>query len=235
MLDDNASLIVIQLHGFTKLSSDPHVIMGNGTNMTPSGTDYLVNLKDALYTLRDTLTFKIAHINTDWTRLTGSVNTQGRLINGSSDPCDINPGSANGRFLHLEQMKEGLRDTEAGWKIMADAVRMTFPIITRTGGNWGTTTNWPGDILPDTVDNVMIAAGHTMTVNTASDKCFKLSFENSTSKIAFTASGTLNIYGDLAPFSSTHDMVSSWANGGVLKFTGGAKQTVSGFGASSSN
>ncbi|NUM69500.1 MAG: T9SS type A sorting domain-containing protein [Ignavibacteriaceae bacterium] len=235
MLDNNAGLIVIQLHGFSKTDGDPHVIMGNGTKFTPSGTDHLIDLRDALYTLRDTLTFKVSHIDTSWTRLTGSVNTQGRLINGSSDPCDINPNSATGRFLHVEQMKEGMRDTETGWKIMADAVRMAFPIVTKTGGNWGTTTNWPGDILPDTVDNVKIAAGHTMTVNTATDKCFNLSFENSTSKIAFSGSGTLSVYGNVSPFSSSHDMISSWANGGVLKFTGGAKQTISGFGASSAN
>ncbi len=235
MLDDNSGLIVIQLHGFTKLATDPHVIMGNGTNISPSGTDHLLNLRDALYTLRDTLTFKVAHINTDWTRLTGSVNTQGRLINGSSDPCDLNPGSSNGRFLHLEQMKEGLRDTEAGWKIMSDAVRMAFPILTKTGGNWSNTANWPGSVLPDTVDKVTIAAGQTMNIDNSSAKCFSLNFENAASQISFSAAGTLSIYGDFEPFNSTHDIFSSWANGGILRFTGGAKQTISGFGASSAD
>ena len=56
--------VFIQLHGFGKGESDPDVIMSNGTAETP-GADYATLIKDALLEEDNTLTFKIAHIDTD--------------------------------------------------------------------------------------------------------------------------------------------------------------------------
>lgn len=120
------SLIYIQLHGFSKGSSDPSVIMSNGTSDQPTGEDYLVKLKDNLLAIDPELTFKIAHID-DWTKLIATTNTQGRLINNSESPCSAPARTNTGRFIHLEQELPRLRASESEWQIMADAISATFP------------------------------------------------------------------------------------------------------------
>lgn len=121
------NLIVLQLHGFTKLQTDPHIILSNGTKLAPSGTDFVSLLKDKLIEqYSDTLTFKIPHIDTEWDRLNGTTNTQGRFINGSSNPCNNSASSANGRFLHMEQSRPGLRNSEADWAKVSNAIANTF-------------------------------------------------------------------------------------------------------------
>lgn len=117
--------VFIQLHGFTKQSTDPYVIMSNGTRETPT-TDYATLLKDALLVEDNTLTFKLAHINTTWTRLIGFTNTQGRLINNSTDYCTESAITTSGRFIHVEQEKTKLRDDQTGWAKMSNALGNIF-------------------------------------------------------------------------------------------------------------
>jgi hypothetical protein len=122
------SCVFLQPHGFAQLQGDPDLIMSNGTQKTPPpGRDYLVALRDNMLHVDPSLTFKIAHVDTGWTRLIATTNTQGRLINGSSSPCGIPATAAGGRFLHLEQKYQGLRDTKEHWGILATAVGLTFP------------------------------------------------------------------------------------------------------------
>jgi len=117
--------VFIQLHGFGKGASDPYVIMSNGTRETPV-TDYAVNIKDALLNEDNTLTFKLAHIDLNWTRLIAFTNTQGRMINNSSDYCNTSATSTSGRFIHIEQEKSKLRSDETGWKKMSNALSHVF-------------------------------------------------------------------------------------------------------------
>lgn len=116
----------IQLHGFTKKVTDPYVILSNGTDQTPT-TDYIPTLEQELYDEDNSLTFKVAHED-DWDRLVGFTNTQGRLINQSSDPCDQSASTPTGRFIHIEQEKTSLRANSTGWAKMAAAVINTFPV-----------------------------------------------------------------------------------------------------------
>jgi hypothetical protein len=109
--------IFVQLHGFTKLPSDPYVILSNGTNITPSGADNVATFRDFLFNEDNTLTFKIAHLD-NWTRLVGFTNTQGRYINQSSDPCTSSATMTADRFVHVEQEKTKLRDDQTGWHKM---------------------------------------------------------------------------------------------------------------------
>ena len=51
----------IQLHGFSKQSTDPYVILSNGTQLTPL-FDYLTTFQNNLFNEDSTLTFKTAHI-----------------------------------------------------------------------------------------------------------------------------------------------------------------------------
>ncbi len=117
--------IFVQLHGFGKQPTDPYVIMSNGTRETPS-TDYATMIKDALLVEDNTLTFELAHINTGWTRLIGFTNTQGRLLNNSSDHCNTSATTTSGRFVHIEQEKSKLRDDENDWIKMSNALASVF-------------------------------------------------------------------------------------------------------------
>jgi hypothetical protein len=123
-LDTNS--IFIQLHGFTKLSSDPYVIMSNGTRNTPN-TDYIPLIKDELYIIDNVLTFKIAHIDTGWNKLIGFTNVQGRLLNGSQAPCTYhNANGLGGNFIHIEQEKNRLRIDASKWDKMYTALSIVF-------------------------------------------------------------------------------------------------------------
>lgn len=117
--------IFVQLHGFGKRTTDPSVIMSNGTRETPA-VDYANLIKDALLVEDNTLTFKLAHIDQSWTRLIGFTNTQGRLINNSADYCNSSATSTSGRFVHIEQEKSKLRNDETGWAKMSNALANVF-------------------------------------------------------------------------------------------------------------
>ncbi len=117
--------VFVQLHGFGKKSTDPYVILSNGTRKTPSA-DYATLIKDALLVEDNTLTFELAHINTSWTRLIGFTNTQGRMINNSSDYCNASATSTTGRFIHIEQEKSKLRGDENDWIKMSNALTNVF-------------------------------------------------------------------------------------------------------------
>lgn len=117
--------VFVQLHGFGKLSTDPYVIISNGTQITPT-TDYATLIKDALLVEDNTLTFKLAHIDTDWTRLRGFTNTQGRFVNNSSNPCSTSATSTTGRFIHIEQERTKLRESATEWVKMSNALGNVF-------------------------------------------------------------------------------------------------------------
>lgn len=127
LLNRYSSTYFIQLHGFSKLSTDPFIILSNGTQNTPT-LDYIATLEtnleaeDALFV--DSI--KVAHQDLSWTRLRGFTNVQGRLINSSVDVCNSNATGTNGRFIHMEQEKTRLRDDETGWNKAANAIKNTF-------------------------------------------------------------------------------------------------------------
>ena len=120
-----ANSVFVQLHGFTKTNSDPYVIMSNGTDKTPT-TDYVTLIKNELFSLDNSLTFKLGHVDTEWDRLRGFTNTQGRFINGSGNPCNTSPSESSGRFIHIEQEKTKLRADAAGWEKMNTALSNVF-------------------------------------------------------------------------------------------------------------
>ena len=127
ILNQNISnAIFLQLHGFSKRDTDPFVIMSNGTKAAPSGRDYALLLREELAKTDALLTFKVGHLDVNWTRLLGTTNVQGRLINGSGDPCKESAGSPTGQFIHLEQEKNRLRNNIGGWQKLATALSHTI-------------------------------------------------------------------------------------------------------------
>lgn len=115
----------IQLHGFTKQSTDPYLILSNGTQDTPT-IDYFPTLAENLVAEDSVLTYKIAHIDLTWTKLRGFTNTQGRMINSSIDACEDPATNSSGRFYHMEQERIRLRNDSNGWDKVANALNNTF-------------------------------------------------------------------------------------------------------------
>lgn len=158
------SCVFIQPHGFAKQSTDPDIIMSNGTRIVPPpGQDHLARLRDNLRAVDPTLTFKVAHIDTAWTRLIATTNTQGRLINGSPSPCNVEASSSTGRFLHLEQKYSGLRDTKQNWGKLAQAVALTFPVAPTTvaettPSGFALSQNYPNPFNPATTIQYSVGA-----------------------------------------------------------------------------
>jgi len=124
LLDKLADPFFIQLHGFSKGTDDPYLILSNSTTAVPV-VDYLSQLGEALVNIDPTLDYKVAHI-TPSIRLKGTTNTQGRLINGSGNPCSTSSPMNSGRFLHIEQERTKLRADATGWQKMADALKVVF-------------------------------------------------------------------------------------------------------------
>ena len=118
--------VFVQLHGFAKQPDDPYVIMSNGTRITPD-PDYISVLRDELFVIDNTLTFKIPHIDLSWSRLIAFTNVQGRYINNSTNPCTMNATQCTGQFIHIEQEKSKLRQDFIGWLKMYEALSNTFP------------------------------------------------------------------------------------------------------------
>ncbi|MBN2226150.1 MAG: dockerin type I repeat-containing protein [candidate division Zixibacteria bacterium] len=234
MLTSIPDMIVIQPHGYTKGESDPDIIMSNGTQDTPT-MDYLPSLRDNLLSQDGTLTFKIPHIDTEWTYYIGHENAQGRLINESVDPCESDASYATGNFIHLEQGYSKLRDTEANWAKLANAVIMTFPALgemtTAQSGSWTDPATWGGSI-PTFEDDVVISAGHTISVDDIYAECHSVIFGDTAAHIDMNAGARLSVYGDFTIFNEEHNVFSAgWsADGAVICFTGYAPaQTLSGW------
>ena len=233
MLADDADLIFIQPHGFTKEAGDPDLIMSNGTMFAPTGTDYLPTLRDNLLGQDPNLTFKIAHLD-GWSYYAGRTNTQGRLINGSADPCDEYATSSTGNFIHLEQTYSGLRDTEQNWYKLANAIALTFPaagqITSAQSGPWTAASTWVGGIVPTAADDVLISAGHTVSVDNDQAEGYSITFGGDDSHIDMNEFGELTLYGDFTLHSTSHNVFSAgWATSAFIRFAGVADQALGGF------
>ncbi len=234
MLTPIPNLIVIQPHGFSPEAGDPDIIMSNGTRYTPID-DYAIQLRDNLLLQDATLTFKVAHVDMTWDRLIGRDNTQGRLINGSADPCGTLATSTTGRFIHLEQVYTGLRDTEANWNKLANAIAATFPAHinfgTAQGGSWTDPDTWIGGLVPGPTDDVVISAGHTISVDDTLAMCKSVTFGGTDALIDLNAKSRLSIYGDFTLFSETHNVFSAgWSSDSAyVVFAGSAPAVISGF------
>ncbi len=196
--------IFIQLHGFTKLATDPYAIVSNGTQLTPE-PDYIVPLVTNLFSEDTTLTFKIAHVDLNWGRLRAFDNTQGRLINSSPDACGSNAATTNGRFIHIEQERTKLRENQAAWDKMANAVNNTFtsyPIVWEgtTSSDWNTASNWRNGSVPAATDNISVARGRNVLVINESPEapaaCMHLEIQSGAT-VTINAGMALTVNGDL--------------------------------------
>nr|NQU92703.1 T9SS type A sorting domain-containing protein [Bacteroidota bacterium] len=242
LFNDFSNSYFIQLHGFTKLSTDPYVILSNGTQITPD-PDYIVPLSNHLYNEDNVLTFKIAHIDLSWTRLRGFFNTQGRLINSSADPCGADATTTSGRFINVEQEKTLLRDDEAGWDKLANALNNTFicyPLVWdgSSGTDWNTAGNWRNNTVPTSTDNVTIAnMANGLVIDEAVDspaQCNHMEIQGNASVTinagkALTVNGNLNNTGTLV-VASTSSLTGSLIVEGEIFGIANIERYISGWG-----
>ncbi|MEQ8239731.1 MAG: T9SS type A sorting domain-containing protein [Cyclobacteriaceae bacterium] len=128
LLQANPSTVFIQFHGFGKRAGDPNAILSNGTRVTPQ-TDYISELIAEMNTEDPTLTFRAGHLDLDWERLLAFTNTQGRLINGSSEPCRTGSSVSQGQFIHVEQELAMFRSDQTGWVRWIEPMKRVFDCI----------------------------------------------------------------------------------------------------------
>ncbi len=122
---ENVNNNFIQLHGFSKKPDDPYLILSNGSKEPPL-VDRLLMLAEALFNIDDSLSAKIPHIDTNWNRLVGFTNVQGRMLNASLEPCNDPAELNSGRFLHVEQERLRLRADSIGWEKMRSALASVY-------------------------------------------------------------------------------------------------------------
>lgn len=156
--DAFSTSVFVQLHGFAKQPTDPYVILSNGTRETPV-QDYAFELSTNLFQEDNSLTFKIAHIDTTWTRLIAFTNVQGRYVNQSSNACSSSAINTQGRFVHVEQEKTKLRDDSTGWYKVYSALANTFNCDTLVGVNGAKMMENDIVVYPSPCSNFLMVRG----------------------------------------------------------------------------
>ncbi len=140
LFDANPDYYFVQLHGYGRRSTDPHAILSNGRDeyTTPPTVDHLSTLRTHLVYwwgqlsgTSETFEVEVGHDDPDhnFSRLLGSTNTQGRYLNGSSDPCGTSATQNTGHFLHVEQGSspgEYYIREEEHFSILGEALKSTF-------------------------------------------------------------------------------------------------------------
>lgn len=120
----------IQLHGFSHSDGDPDIILSNGTDQTPSGSDKVASYVSYI---DNNTEFNAAGVHSDPydVKLTGYTNTLGRYLNEhQSNICESNQiaNSATDRFVHIEQRGE-LREIESNYAVIELALEHILATI----------------------------------------------------------------------------------------------------------
>lgn len=93
---------VFSLHGNS--SAVPDVEISNGTKIGAASTALVNRLRDAIAAQAiNVASCNLASDNPSALNLCGTTNVQGRMTNGSPDPCGTAASSASGGFIHIEQ------------------------------------------------------------------------------------------------------------------------------------
>jgi hypothetical protein len=95
------------------------------------------------------------------------------------------------------------------------------------GTSWAAATSGQ---LPTSATAVFVQNGHTITVDNAASACnnLNISIGGTTGRLAFAATGILNVKGTIAINNSNSNYLSPWAAGGQLIFSGSGNQGIVG-------
>ena len=114
--------------------------------------------------------------------------------------------------LHLSNKKIWL----LGLLFLTFSIVNAATITSNGSGDWSTGATWVGGVAPTAVDNVIIAAGHTVTI-TVSATIMNLNLSNTTSKLVINSGQTLTVTGTFSNSGTTTNGV----NGpGTILFMG---------------
>ncbi len=104
-------------------------------------------------------------------------------------------------------------------------------ITSVASGSWTVGATWSGGVPPTSVDNVLIGAGHTISVDDATAVCHSIAFGGNNALIDMNPNATLTVYGDITLFSTTQIAFSAgWsATACTIKFAGPEVQTLRGW------
>ena len=105
--------------------------------------------------------------------------------------------------------------------------------ITSAGVNgvWTDPATWVGEVAPTSLDDVVIAAGDTVTVQEYTAECRNVSFGADSAQLKMFSTSRLNVYGDFTLFSTSHCVFDEYwsTNDAKIRFAGSAVQTLGGW------
>jgi hypothetical protein len=110
-------------------------------------------------------------------------------------------------------------------------------ITSAASGNWSEPGTWVGGAVPDSTDDVIIGAGHMVTVDAVA-RCKDVSFADDAGRMAIEAD--IYVYGDFSRFDTSVNPFYSgsnlWAAGNSMILTGDAEvQTIGNLGTTSTS
>lgn len=105
--------------------------------------------------------------------------------------------------------------------------------ITSAGVNgvWTDPGTWVDGVVPTSADDVVIAAGDTITVQEYTAECRDVSFGADSAQIKMNSESLLSVYGDFTLFSTSHCVFDEYwsSNDAKIRFVGSAEQILAGW------
>lgn len=160
--------------GTIQLTENSTILLGTGShNLNFSASN------STAWTAGKTLTI------TGWTG-TATGGTAGRIYVGSSGS-----GLTQAQLdaINFTGQQPGAQIISGTGEIVPN---FTVTITSAQSGNWNSTSTWVGGLVPGSIDNVVIAAGHTVTV-TADATCRKVNFTGTGGILTVNSNVTLTV------------------------------------------